>query len=108
MSYSSLEIWFLIVALAIGTFLLRFSFLGVLGDRPLPPFVMKMLRYTAVAVLPAIIVPLVVWPAEGGGQIDPSRMAAALVTLGLGIVTRSTLIAIAGGALSLGVLSWLL
>lgn len=37
MTYSDSTIWILIVAMGIGTFLIRFSFLGLIGDRKMPP-----------------------------------------------------------------------
>ena len=45
--------WLLVVVLGIGTYLIRLSFLGLLGNRPLPLWLVRSLRYTAVAVLPA-------------------------------------------------------
>ena len=33
MTYSTAEIWTIIVILGIGTFLIRFSFLGLIGNR---------------------------------------------------------------------------
>lgn len=94
---STFEIWLIIVALGIGTFLVRFSFLGLLGDRDLPDWVLRHLRYTAVTVLPALIAPLLVWPQATGGQPDPIRLAAAAVTLAVGIWTKNALWAIAAG-----------
>lgn len=81
MSYSSAEIWFIIAMLAIGTFLIRFSFLGAIGDRKMPEWILRHLRYTPVAVLPGLVAPLVLWPAATGGDPDPSRLTAAFVTL---------------------------
>ena len=49
---SDATIWFIIVVLGIGTFLIRFSFLGIVGRRPLPPVILRLLRYTPVAVIP--------------------------------------------------------
>lgn len=94
-------IWTVIVVLGIGTFLIRFSFLGALGNRPLPPFFLRLLRYTPVAVLPALVAPLVVWPAATDGQTDPARLVAAGVTIAVGIVTRNVLAAILAGAATL-------
>ena len=74
-------IWTVIVVLGIGTYLIRFSFLGLVGDRKMPDWVLRHLRYTPVAVLPGLVAPLAVWPAATGGDPDPARMAAALVTL---------------------------
>ena len=101
MNYSNAEIWFTIVTLGAGTFLLRYSFLGAIGSRPMPQWFLRMLRYTAVAVLPALAAPLVVWPAATHGQTDPVRLAAAAATLIAGFATRNTLAAIVAGAATL-------
>lgn len=101
MSYSTFEIWTIIIIMGIGTFLIRFSFLGLIGDRPMPPFVLRLLRYTPVAVLPGMVAPLVLWPAATDGQFDPVRVIAALATVLIGIWTRNALWAILGGAVTL-------
>lgn len=105
--YSDATIWLVIVVLGIGTFLLRWSFLGVVGDRPVPEWAQRILRYTAVSVLPAMVAPLVLWPAATGGQPDPVRLAAAAATVGLGLLTRNTLWAIIAGGAVLGLGTWL-
>ncbi|GGE54025.1 AzlD domain-containing protein [Actibacterium pelagium] len=101
MSQSSTEIWMAIAALGLGTFLLRFSFLGILGKRELPDWVLRHLRYTPVAVLPGLIAPLVLWPAATDGQPDPARLLAAGVTLLIGVLTHNAVIAICSGAATL-------
>jgi branched-subunit amino acid transport protein len=95
------QIWLIIAGMAIGTFLIRFSFLGIVGDRPLPTWLLRLLRYTPVAVIPGMVAPLVLWPEATGGQPDPARLSAALVTIILGSLTRNTLIAILGGGVTL-------
>lgn len=72
------ELWYVIAALAAGSFMLRFTFLGLVGDRPLPEWLLRHLRYTAVAVLPALIAPMIIWPAATGGSFDLPRGLAAL------------------------------
>lgn len=95
----SMPVWFIIVALGIGTFLIRFSFIGLIGDRPLPGWFLRHLRYTAVTVIPALVAPLVLWPQATGGEPEPVRMTAALAALTAGYLTRNTVWAIlAGGA----------
>ncbi|MET4100994.1 branched-subunit amino acid transport protein [Roseovarius sp. MBR-78] len=94
-------LWLFIAALGAGTFALRFVFLGLVGNRPLPEWLLRHLRYTAVAVLPGLVAPLVVWPAATGGALDAPRLVAALVTLAIGYVTRNVILAITGGALTL-------
>ena len=90
-------LWVVIIGLGVGSFLLRFAFLGFVGDRPLPEWMLRHLRYTAVAVLPALCAPLVVYSGEGG-ETEPSRLAAAVVTLVAGALTRNVFVAIGAGA----------
>ncbi|MFP4303680.1 MAG: AzlD domain-containing protein [Rhodosalinus sp.] len=97
----TVEVWIVIVALGLGSYLLRFFFLGVVGDRELPEWLLRHLRYTAVAVLPGLVAPMVLWPSATGGTPDPARLAAAAVTLGLGLWTRNVLLAIVAGAATL-------
>ncbi|MDV7141122.1 AzlD domain-containing protein [Tropicimonas sp. TH_r6] len=82
---SDATFWALTIALGIGTFLIRFSFLGFLGRRTLPDWAMLHLKYVGVAVFPALITPLAVWPAATGGATDPLRIIAALVALAAGL-----------------------
>ena len=107
MNYSTTEIWTIIAIMGIGTFLIRFSFLGLIGDRPMLPFVLRLLRYTPVAVLPAMVAPLVLWPAATDGQFDPARMLAAIATVAVGLWTRNVLWAIFGGAMTLYAAMWI-
>lgn len=101
MNYSAVEIWFLILAIGLGTFLIRLSFLGLIGNREMPEWLLRHLRYTPVAVLPGLVAPLVFFPPATGGVMDPLRLAAAVVTLVVGLWTRSALWAIAAGAAAL-------
>lgn len=101
MTFSTGEIWFIIILLGIGTYLIRFSFLGLIGSRPMPPIVLRLLRYTPVAVLPAMVAPLVVWPAATNGAADPVRMAAAIAALTVGVWKKQALWAIGAGAVTL-------
>ena len=77
--------WTLAIPLGIGTFLIRFSFLGLLGGRTLPDRVLLYLRYVGVAVFPALFVPLVVWPDANGGTPDLVRLIAALAAFLAGL-----------------------
>ncbi|MCF6444372.1 AzlD domain-containing protein [Nereida sp. MMG025] len=101
-------IWPVIILLGIGTFFFRFSFLALVGERELPEWVLRHLRYTAVAVMPALITPLVFFPPATNGELDPARLAAAAVTLGVGVTTKNVLWAVISGAATLYGLLWLL
>ena len=108
MTASAGTVWTVILLLAAGTFLIRFSFLGLIGDRKLPEWVLRHLRYTPVAFLPAIAAPLVLWPEATGGALDPARLAAAAMTLALGVWTKNVLLAIVAGLACLfGLLAFL-
>lgn len=97
----SATIWTVILVLGLGSYALRFLFIGIVGDRPLPPWLLRHLRYTAVAILPGLVTPLVVWPAATDGQPDPARLGAALVTVLVGWTTQNVLAAIFSGAATL-------
>ena len=101
-------IWTVIIGLGLGSFFLRFVFIGLVGERAMPDWLLRHLRYTAVAVLPALVAPQVIWPSATGGDPDPARMAAAAVTLTVGLLTRRIFVAMAAGAATLyGMLSLL-
>lgn len=99
-------IWGVIVVLGLATFLMRFVFLGLVGDRPMPPWLLRHLRYTGVAVLPGLVAPLVAWPDATGGAVDPPRLVAAAVALGVGAWRRDAILAVAAGAVTLAIGLW--
>lgn len=94
-------LWIVIIGLGLGSFFLRFVFTGIVGDRHMPAWLLRHLRYTAVAVLPALVAPQVLWPGATGGEPDPSRLAAAAATLAVGLLTKNVLAAIGAGAATL-------
>lgn len=94
-------LWIVIIGLGAGSFFLRFLFTGLVGDRAMPAWLLRHLRYTAVAVLPALVAPQVLWPAATGGEPDPARLAAAAAALSVGLITKNVMAAVAAGALTL-------
>ncbi len=108
MTYSDAQIWGIIAALGVGTFVIRFSFLGLIGRRNMPPWVLRHLRYTSVAILPGLVAPLILWPASEGGHISPEWLAAAAVTVGVGYATKGVIWAMLSGAATFYGLAYLL
>lgn len=98
MTYSTGQIWLIIGLMAVGTFAIRFSFLGLIGNRPMPPIVLRMLRYTPVAVLPGMVAPLVFWPEATGGQPDLVRILAAGAAIVVAYRTKKVVWGMAAGA----------
>ena len=107
MSYSTATIWTIILIMGVGTYLIRFSFLGLIGDRKMPDWLLRHLRYTPVAILPGLVAPLVMWPQATGGTLDPVRLAAAAVTLLVAWWWKNMLAGAAAGAVTLALLLWL-
>ena len=95
MIWTEAAVWWLIAGLGIGTYAIRFSFLGLVGDRTLPGWALRLLRYTAVAVLPGIVAPALL---AAEGEIDPLRLAAVALTLAVGAASRSALWGMGAGA----------
>ena len=79
MTLDRIELWTVILVLWAGTCLIRLSFLGLLGNRPLPDGLLRHLRYTAVAVMPGLVAPLVLWPPATGGVPDAACLTAAAI-----------------------------
>jgi branched-subunit amino acid transport protein len=108
MNYSDTTIWWMIAVLGVGTFVIRFSFIGLIGSRPMPAWVLRHLRYTSVAILPGLVAPLVVFPAATGGDPDPARLAAAATTIIVGYFTKGVVRAMLSGAFVLFAVQYLL
>lgn len=97
MTLDATKVWVVIAGMAIGTFLIRYSFLGLIGDRELPVWFLRHLRYVGVAVLPGLIAPLILWPEATGGSPDLARILATVVAVTIGIWKKSVI-----GAVVLG------
>ena len=91
------KIWFVILFMAVGSFFIRFSFMGLLGNRELPEWFLRHLRYVGVAVLPGLIAPLILWPEATGGSPDLARILATIAAVTIGIWKKSVI-----GAVLLG------
>ena len=106
MNYSTVQIWLIIILLGAGTYAIRFSFLGLIGGRKMPDWVLRHLRYTPVAVIPGLVAPLAVWPEATGGEAHPAYIVAALATLVVASWTKNMLWGIFAGATTLALLLW--
>ncbi|OIQ30169.1 MAG: hypothetical protein BM562_10050 [Alphaproteobacteria bacterium MedPE-SWcel] len=107
-TFDTTTLWIVIAGLAIGSYALRFAFIGLVGNRAMPDWLMRHLRYTAVAVIPALVAPLVVWPAPTAGEPSLIHFTAAALTFGVATLTRNVLLAMASGACCLWGLMYLL
>ncbi len=101
----SATFWTVTILLGIGTFLIRYSFLGFLGERGLPEWAMRHLRYVGVAVFPALVTPMILWPGGAPG-IDGARILAAGLALAAGF-RFGVVAALVAGMGGLWALHWL-
>lgn len=100
----------IIVAIGIGTYLIRLSFIGILGTRTMPDWAMVPLRFVAPAVLAALVAPAVLLR---DGAVDLSaatnpRALAALIALLIAWKTESVIAVIVTGMAAVWVLQALL
>lgn len=71
----------MVATIGVGTYLLRLSFIGVLGTRPMPVWAQRPLKYVAPAVLAALVLPAVTL-VDGSVDLSPlgnPRFLAAVV-----------------------------
>ena len=98
--------WGAVIAIGVGTYLTRLSFIGAFGEREMPAWLERPLRYVAPAVLGAIVLPAVVMPA---GTVDfvPSsnpRFLASVVAAAVAFRFRSMTVVITVGMATLWIL----
>lgn len=91
MNYTQTEIWLIIGLMAIGTFAIRYSFLGIIGSRRIPVLIERMLRFTPVAVLPGMVAPLVLWPTDAINGVTMVHLSAAFAALFAAYITRKVI-----------------
>ena len=102
--------WGAVIVIGLGTYLTRLSFIGAFGERAMPVWMERPLRYVAPAVLAAIVLPAVVMP-DGAIDLIPDtnpRFLAAIVAGAVAVKWRNVSLVIAVGMGSLWLLDWLL
>ena len=105
----STQSWVVVLGLAVGTFLIRYSFIGLFANRAMPPWLDRALKLMVPAIFAAIVFGGV---AMVGGQVaDLShwpRYAAAAVALIAAVASRgSMLVTVIMGMATLHGLPWL-
>lgn len=100
-----MEIWLIMIALGVGTFLIRISFIALFTSREVPPLLQRALRFVPAAVLSALVIPQIL---TRNNAMDLSIQNPQLIAgLAAGLIawrTKNVLFTILGG---MGVL-WLI
>ena len=107
---SAWESWGVVISLAVGTFLIRYSFIGLFANRDIPPWLEHALKFMVPAIFAAIVCSGVVM---AGGQIAgfdhwPRYVAAAIAVI-TAIRTDGHIVwTVGSGMLALHLLPWLI
>jgi branched-subunit amino acid transport protein len=98
--------WLLVIAIGIGTILLRGSFLALLGPGSIPPALQRALRFVPAAVFPAIALPAVLL-IDGSYAIalDNHRIYAAVIAGLVGYRSKSLSLTMIAGLATLWTLN---
>jgi branched-subunit amino acid transport protein len=104
-----MNIWLTMLLAGMVTFIIRLSFIWIIGHHSIPPLLRRALRLVPPAVLTAIIFPEVFMPF---GQLNltlgNSRLLAALLATLVAWRTRNAVLTIIVGMLAVWLLQWLL
>ena len=106
---TALESWTVVLGLALGTFLIRYSFIGLFADKDMPAWLERALKLMVPAIFAAIVFSGVAMVGgEVAGWTHWPRYAAAVIGFIAAIATRGNmLITLAAGMAALHGLPWL-
>jgi len=105
---TDLSFWALFLAIGLGTFGLRVSFIQAYGRLRIPPLPHQALAYVPASVLAALVLPAVIFPAAGTEfTIGNPRLWAAAVAALVAWKSRSTLLTLVAGMAALWLLQML-
>ena len=106
---TTLQSWSVVLGLAIGTFLIRYSFIGLFADRDMPAWLDRALKLMIPAIFAAIVFTGV---AMVGGELAglaywPRYVAAALGLIAAMLTRGNMLVTLGVGMAALHGLPWL-
>jgi branched-subunit amino acid transport protein len=102
------NIWLVMLAGGVLTYLTRLSLIALLGRVKIPHWLVRALRFVPPAVLSAIIFPELFMRQENLAiTLDNTRMWAGLIAIFVAIWRRNTLLTISVGMAALLFLQWL-
>ena len=107
--FGTLQGWLAIAGLAIGTFAIRYSFIGLLAGKKLPPRFERALQLAVPAIFAALVLPLILLSAgEFNFQTRWPHMVAAALTGIYAWWRGGMLVSLVIGMTTLHVLLWVL
>ena len=103
---AALKLWAVIAIVGALNYASRLSFIAIFARRRVPRLLERAFRYVPAAMLTALVVPMVAFAPEAGGNTDVPRILAAVIAGVVAFHTRSTLGTIAAGMAALWLLQW--
>ena len=101
--------WFVVAAMAVGTFAIRWSLLGAMHQRTFDPWVERSLMLVLPAMFSAIAIPMLL---RASGDVDlihsAPKIVTALATLWCAMRRRGYLLPLVIGMIVMHALQWLL
>jgi len=108
-SYSEPIIWALIIVIGVLTFLIRLSFIGLVGYLgEIPTQIEHGLRFVPAAVLAGLVLPSLIIPESGAGGVAVDKLAAGVIAGGVAWQTENVLMTIGAGMATLWVVRFAL
>lgn len=107
MGTDSSTLWPIIVMIGVGTFLIRFSFIWLLGRNKVHPRLQRLLQFVPPAVLSALVMPSFFFPQQSEFSFENYRMWAGVFAALVAWRTKNVLLTIASGLIALWILSLL-
>ncbi|MCO6055270.1 AzlD domain-containing protein [Pseudomonas sp. MOB-449] len=102
------SLWGVFVAVGVGTFALRLSFIELYGRLSMPPVVQRALAYVPASVLAALVLPAVTLPHHATEiSLENPRLYAATVAALVALVSRNTILTMTTGMGALWALQYL-
>ncbi|MHC8407462.1 AzlD domain-containing protein [Pseudomonas sp. TMB3-21] len=99
---SDLALWGMFLAVGIGTFVMRLSFVELYGRFRMPTLLSRALVYVPASVLAALVLPAVVYPGGQGGIVfENPQIPAAIIAAWVAWKTRSTVLTLVAGMAAL-------
>ncbi|WP_322807878.1 AzlD domain-containing protein [Thermanaerothrix sp.] len=100
-----MKIWMIMLALGVGTFLIRYSLIGLMGKIHIPPRIERAFRFIPASMLSALVVSqLASYARSSVSPLTNPYYLAALVACGVAWKTRNTLLVVFMGMIVLWVL----
>ena len=96
------SLWVMFLAVGIGTFVMRLSFVELYGRWRIPTLLSRALVYVPASVLAALVLPAVVYShGQGEFAFDNPQIPAAIIAAWIAWKTRSTVLTLAVGMAAL-------